>query len=137
MSLRHHPTRKRTRWVVLSPAKSANGQTTSYAERTEALGGGSSEEAARIGRPRSGSEAVPATLTINGTVGDRLIDAVVRLHGSSQVNAHPSKAMPMGPLTAHTSNAMRISPLRHDITPMMVSRSLNLSVRSQLPGHFH
>jgi hypothetical protein len=68
-----------------------------------------------MGRPWNTSGAKPATLEVNGTVGDRLIDAVVRLHGSSQVNAHPSKAMPMGPVTAHMSNATTISPPRHDI----------------------
>jgi hypothetical protein len=68
-----------------------------------------------MGRRWNTSGAKPATLEMNGTVGDRLIDAVVRLHGSSQVNAHPSKAMPMGPVRAHISNATTISPLRHDI----------------------
>jgi len=68
-----------------------------------------------MGRRWNTSGAKPATLEMNGTVGDRLIDAVVRLHGSSQVNAHPSKAMPMGPVTAHMSNATTIMPLRHDI----------------------
>jgi hypothetical protein len=68
-----------------------------------------------MGRPRSVSGAVPATLTMNGTVGAPLIDAVVRAHGSSQVSAQPSKAMPMGPVTAHMSNATRTSPLRQDI----------------------
>lgn len=72
-----------------------------------------------MGRPWRSSGAEPATLEMNGTVGDRLIDAVVRLHGSSQVNAHPSKVMPMGPVTAHMSNATRISPLRHDIIAMV------------------
>jgi len=68
-----------------------------------------------MGRRWNTSGAKPATLEMNGTVGDRLIDAVVRLHGSSQVNAHSSKAMPMGPVTAHMSNATTISPLRHVI----------------------
>ncbi len=77
----------------------------------------------RIARPRRGSGAVPATLTINGTVGGALIDAVMRAHGSSQANAHPSKAMPMGPVTAHMSNAIKTSPLRHDIIEI-VSRTL-------------
>lgn len=49
---------------------------------------------------------------------------MVRAHGSSQVNAQPSNAMPMGPVTAHMSNATRISPLRHDITAM-ISRALS------------
>jgi hypothetical protein len=65
---------------------------------------------------------VRATLTINGTVGGALIDAVMRAHGSSQLKAHPSKAIPIGPVTAHMTNATRISPLRHDITAM-ISRS--------------
>src|SRR6267143_2200013 len=109
-----------------SPAKSTNGQTTSYAERVKALGGGSSEEAIRTGRPRSVSGAVPETLTINGTVGSGLIDAVVRPQGSSQVKAQPSKAMPIGPVKAHTSKTIRISPRRKDITAM-VSRASETS----------
>jgi hypothetical protein len=78
-----------------------------------------------MGRPRSGSGAVPTRLTINGTVGGTLIDAVVRAHGSSQLKAQPSKAMPMGPVTAHMSNATRISPRRHDIMAI-ISRNLNV-----------
>jgi hypothetical protein len=74
------------------------------------------------------SGAVPATLTINGTVGAPLIDAVVRAHGSSHVSAQPLKAMPMGPVTAHISNATTISPLRHDISEI-VSRTPNTSVQ--------
>src|SRR5919109_1669428 len=108
MSLHGHPTRRRARWVVLS-SESANGQTTSYAERAKALGGGSSEETMWIARPGSVSGAVPATIEMNGTVGATLIDAVVRAHGSSQVKAQPSKAIPMGPVMAHMSKATRIS----------------------------
>src|SRR5205823_8248658 len=63
----------------------------------------------------SGSGAVPATLAINGTVGGTLIEAVVRAHGSSQLKAHPSKAMPMGPVKAHTARNIRISARRHGI----------------------
>jgi hypothetical protein len=107
--------------VVLSREIS---ERTDYELRGEngGLGGGSSEEAVRIGRPRRGSGAVPATLTMNGTVGRVLIDPAVRAHSSSQVK-HPSKAMPMGPVTAHMSNAIMISPLRHDIIGI-VSRTL-------------
>src|SRR5262245_24135567 len=95
------------------------GQTASYAEWGAGLGGGSSEEAIRIGRPCSISGTAPATVEINGTVGGSLIDAVTRAQGSSHIKAQPSKAMAMGPVTAHTSNATRMNPRRHDIVWMI------------------
>jgi hypothetical protein len=74
------------------------------------------------GRPCNVSGAVPTKLMMTATVGARLIDAVVRPHGSSQVKAQPSKAMPMGPVKAHKAKTIRVSPRRHNITAM-VSRS--------------
>src|SRR5262249_53108163 len=104
---------RRTRAVSETPVR---GQTTSYAEWRAGLGGGSSEETIRIGRPRSISGTEPVTVETNGTVGAALIDAVVRAHGSSQVNAQPSKAIPIGPVTAHMSSERTTPALRHDIT---------------------
>src|SRR5262245_49804342 len=95
------------------------GQTTSYAEWRAGLGGGSSDAAIRIGRPRSISGTEPATVEMNDTVGGELIDAVTRAQGSSHIKAQPSKAMPMGPVTAQTNNATRMNPRRHDIAWMI------------------
>ena|SRR5215831_1073885 len=96
----------------------------SYAVWRVGLGGGSNKEAIRIGRLRSISGTGPATIAINGTVGGPLIDALAKAHGSSQhVKAHPSKAMPMGPVTAHMSNVATTSPLRHDIMFDVITRT--------------
>jgi hypothetical protein len=85
---------------------------------------------------------------MNGTVGATLTDAVVRAHGSSQVNAHALKAMPIGPVTAHMSKATTTSPLRHDIvaivsrgrrTPAWGGSRSHLCTQLSLPIHraFH
>lgn len=108
--------------MMLSSEKSANGQTTSYAESTKALGGGSSEEATRIRRAYSISGTEPATVEIYGTVGVALTDAVARAQGSSQVSAQPSKAMPIGPVKAQMARTIKIRGQRHDIA-MMVART--------------
>src|SRR5262249_14397448 len=121
------PSPRRTRTVSETLVR---GQTTSYAEWRAALGGGSNEKAIRIGRPRSIAGTEPATVEMNGTVGGPLIDAVARAHGSSHIRAHPSKAMPMGPATAHIINATTTNPLRQDIGSM-VSRTRNQAPRSR------